>query len=476
MKISAIEEMERGAMRLADEIVGDSDSINGLLAGMEGDEEDEEGGGLSHSEDGKKNKRVMAADLSCLQGLGADNALADEVGDELLLARDEGLEQDILRRSLNLSTLRAAQARERGSRPPDRPGTVDEAEKSASYALTYADDDEARQIIERLQMSSMRLRTTISGELSVQSAEIEPSGDAESKKRNLEPEKFFVLPGGLIALISMALFVLLVLAAVILLATLAMGPPSLPIGSYQLVEAQVGESFWDYYDFYVGKDSAGSNGYITYVSREKARSEGIIEVVTENVVKSRMIEIYEDGDPRAVEDWLAEDLAFLEQLRRKDLDDSASVGEDLASSGSGGGLKDNSNSTITGKKKKEGGRRMEGSDGPPPRLEPFNPDPVTNATNTTVSPTETFVVISSSPTKEGPRNSVRIEGRRRFNRGLFIIDLRHMPAGCGTWPAVSVLDCACFACALLQQLSHTDTPNRNFLVLAHGRSELARKR
>lgn len=443
MKISALEEMERGARRLADEIVGDSDSINGLLAGMEGDEGEEGGDGLSHSEGGGMKKRVTATDLSYLQGLGADNDMADEIGDELLLARDEGLEQDILRRSLNLSTLRAAQAQDLGSRPADRPGTVDEAERCASYALKYANDDEARQILERLQRSSMRLRTTISGDISVQSAEIEPSGDAEGKKRNLlEPEKFFVLPGGLIALISMALFVLLVLAAVILLATLAMGPPSLPIGSYQLVEAQVGESFWDYYDFYAGKDSAGSNGYITYVSREKARSEGIVEVVTEDVVTSRMIEIYEDGDPRAVEDWLAEDLVFLEQLRRKELDDSAREKEDLAASDSGGGQKHSSNSTTTGKKRKEGCRRMEGeiSDGPPPRLEAFNPDPVTNATNTTAGPTETFVVISSSPTKEGPRNSVRLEGRRRFNRGLFIIDLRHMPAGCGTWPAFWLTD------------------------------------
>ena len=28
-----------------------------------------------------------------------------------------------------------------------------------------------------------------------------------------------------------------------------------------------------------------------------------------------------------------------------------------------------------------------------------------------------------------------LEGRRRFNRGLFLLDLRHMPAGCGAWPA-----------------------------------------
>jgi len=33
------------------------------------------------------------------------------------------------------------------------------------------------------------------------------------------------------------------------------------------------------------------------------------------------------------------------------------------------------------------------------------------------------------------RMSVRIESYKTFNAGLFIIDLTHMPAGCGTWPA-----------------------------------------
>ena len=69
-----------------------------------------------------------------------------------------------------------------------------------------------------------------------------------------------------------------------------------------------------------------------------------------------------------------------------------------------------------------------------PRLESFNPD--AHAANATGGrPTETFVRLSSSPTPGGPRNSLRLHGRRHFNRGLFVIDLRHMPAGCGTWPA-----------------------------------------
>ncbi|GFH44916.1 hypothetical protein CTEN210_01390 [Chaetoceros tenuissimus] len=53
---------------------------------------------------------------------------------------------------------------------------------------------------------------------------------------------------------------------------------------------------------------------------------------------------------------------------------------------------------------------------------------------------EPFVYMATSPTKEGPRNSIRLEGLRRFNRGLFILDVRHMPAGCATWPAFWLTD------------------------------------
>ncbi|OJD29828.1 endo-beta-glucanase [Diplodia corticola] len=36
----------------------------------------------------------------------------------------------------------------------------------------------------------------------------------------------------------------------------------------------------------------------------------------------------------------------------------------------------------------------------------------------------------------GPgRPSVRVESKKVYNRGLFILDLNHMPVGCGTWPA-----------------------------------------
>lgn len=54
--------------------------------------------------------------------------------------------------------------------------------------------------------------------------------------------------------------------------------------------------------------------------------------------------------------------------------------------------------------------------------------------------TEPFIYMSTTPTEKGPRNSVRLEGLKRYNRGLFIIDVRHMPAGCGTWPAFWMSD------------------------------------
>ena len=50
------------------------------------------------------------------------------------------------------------------------------------------------------------------------------------------------------------------------------------------------------------------------------------------------------------------------------------------------------------------------------------------------------IYLSSLPTAKGPRESVRLEGNQRFNAGLFILDLDHMPAGCGQWPAFWLTD------------------------------------
>mmetsp|Transcript_20629 Transcript_20629/g.48932 ORF Transcript_20629/g.48932 Transcript_20629/m.48932 type:complete len:418 (-) Transcript_20629:601-1854(-) len=53
---------------------------------------------------------------------------------------------------------------------------------------------------------------------------------------------------------------------------------------------------------------------------------------------------------------------------------------------------------------------------------------------------EPFLYLKTEATDAGPRESTRLEGKRRFNRGLFIIDVRHMPSGCGTWPAFWLTD------------------------------------
>jgi Glycosyl hydrolases family 16 len=65
---------------------------------------------------------------------------------------------------------------------------------------------------------------------------------------------------------------------------------------------------------------------------------------------------------------------------------------------------------------------------------------VNNADNKQQQQQEPFIYMGSAPTDAGPRDSIRLEGKRRFNRGLFIIDVRHMPAGCGVWPAFWLTD------------------------------------
>jgi hypothetical protein len=153
----------------------------------------------------------------------------------------------------------------------------------------------------------------------------------------------------LLSMLSMAVVSILVLAALLILGISYVGPPKQPVGPYQLIERQEGMDFFDYYNFYEGRDSVGSNGYLMYVGEETALELGIVNVTMEQ-------------DPQDV---------FSE-----------------------------------------------------------------NETQTA----EPFVYMGSSPTEEGPRNSIRLEGKRRFHRGLFIIDLRHMPAGCGTWPAFWLTD------------------------------------
>lgn len=46
-----------------------------------------------------------------------------------------------------------------------------------------------------------------------------------------------------------------------------------------------------------------------------------------------------------------------------------------------------------------------------------------------------YIYMKSAPTEKGPRESIRLEGKKRYNRGLFILNLDHMPNGPGVWPA-----------------------------------------
>ena len=53
---------------------------------------------------------------------------------------------------------------------------------------------------------------------------------------------------------------------------------------------------------------------------------------------------------------------------------------------------------------------------------------------------EPSILMASKASKSGPRYAIRLEGKTRFQRGLFVLDLEHMPAGCGTWPAFWMVD------------------------------------
>ena len=112
-------------------------------------------------------------------------------------------------------------------------------------------------------------------------------------------------------------------------------------GPYKLLEAHLGASFLDYYDFYEGADSLGSAGYNTYVNKQRAMELGLVQVLKDDEKESSM----------------------------------------------------------------------------------------------------TSILLQSAPTADGPRESIRLEGKTRYqDRGLFLLDLDHMPTGCGVWPAVWLTD------------------------------------
>lgn len=45
-------------------------------------------------------------------------------------------------------------------------------------------------------------------------------------------------------------------------------------------------------------------------------------------------------------------------------------------------------------------------------------------------------MLNSADGGDVGRESVRLEGKKDYNKGLFVLDIKHMPGGiCGTWPA-----------------------------------------
>jgi len=180
----------------------------------------------------------------------------------------------------------------------------------------------------------------------------------------------------IVAMVSLAVLGLMIIVVLLQVGTLLVGPPSEPVGQYKLVEIQEGRDFFNHYTFYSGEDSLGSMGYVNYVSKEEAYSLKLANVTLEKVDPS----VYSDDD-----------------------DDESDDDDD-----------NNSESNTKSQ----------------------------NSTPGTKKPaqTEPFVYMSTSPTEGGPRNSIRLEGLKRYNRGLFILDVRHMPAGCATWPAFWLSD------------------------------------
>lgn len=449
-----LERISRDARRLfhgAD----DTASVDGLLLD---DDDASVGSGLAemfgNTAAGGEKGRITAGDLEYLQGGDSNNsndddymgdvndsergALVDRMGEQLLLADSSEKEARLIRQSLRLSH----------PAPPASVSSFDVEGKEGGVTTGQVSDRvhrSARALRSTLLTSSQRGSRATLLEMMREDKDYDDQDLEKQRTKLLAPSTTMIL-----RILSVSILVMIVLYLLLLEGTVLAGPPRLPVGPYKIVEAQVGHKFFDYYDFYSGKDSAGSNGYLFYVSREVAERDNIVNVSTETVDVGSMVEIYDDDGAQEV-DWLLEDLKFLDDLKRRQADEKKEAEESAEEAASGNTTTDKkvSNSTAKSnnatiltassidkdnsvasiKTKNTTTRHLAKSQS---HLEAFNPDPVVNGTiNATgnYNVTETFVYISSNATEAGPRNSVRLEGRRRFNRGLFIIDLRHMPAG-----------------------------------------------
>jgi hypothetical protein len=156
--------------------------------------------------------------------------------------------------------------------------------------------------------------------------------------------------------------------------------PWIYTGPYRLVERQIGHDFFQYYDFLEGPDSDGSMGYNTYV-----------------------------GFTRAMELHLT-NITPLSASLSSSSSSAAAVSRIRPTSTTSSLVSSSNDDTIA-------------------HDDAHEPDHQYSA-----------VFIRSAPTVDGPRESIRLEGKRHFNRGLFILDIDHVPSGCGVWPAFWLVD------------------------------------
>ncbi|XDG02035.1 hypothetical protein ABKA04_001650 [Annulohypoxylon sp. FPYF3050] len=62
------------------------------------------------------------------------------------------------------------------------------------------------------------------------------------------------------------------------------------------------------------------------------------------------------------------------------------------------------------------------------------------STDSAVLRVDTSVGNTSSPDASTGRFSVRVQSKTQYDSGLFIFDVKHTPFGCGTWPALWLVD------------------------------------
>ena len=58
----------------------------------------------------------------------------------------------------------------------------------------------------------------------------------------------------------------------------------------------------------------------------------------------------------------------------------------------------------------------------------------TNLINGSSASVAHFGVDTQNKTPQG-RPSMRMESKKKYDNGLIVLDVAHMPFGCGTWPA-----------------------------------------